>query len=174
MRNCKQSNNHNKSKYLMDHKTELKQFLDNSMDKFNSLVMNITEDQLESRIQDKEGGWTVIEILRHIQNSEKGLLLQINNILSGGEGAPADFDLAKYNKRSNEKMNEMTFEEVKIKMIENRTATLKILESITDEQLELRGRHANLKEYSILDFFKTISYHQHSHVKKIIEELGIS
>lgn len=157
----------------MSIKEEIQAYLDKSMTKFENVVNNIKEEDLTVEIQDKEGGWTVIEVLRHIQNSEQGMAYQIKSILAGNEGATSDFDLQRYNASSNEKMKDMSFNQVKENMIKHRENTIKILETVKEEDWTKEGRHLNLGNYSIKVFFEILSWHQQHHLKGIREKFNL-
>lgn len=157
----------------MSIKDELKGYLDNSMAKFETVVNNLKEEDLNLQVQDKEGGWTVIELLRHVQNSERGMTGTINAVLEGGEGAPADFDLKRYNAKTLEKMGDLTLEEIKSNMIKYRARTLEVLESVTKDDWEKTGRHATLDIFTVKRFFEIISWHQRHHMKVIQEKLNL-
>jgi hypothetical protein len=151
----------------MSVRDELRANLDKSMAKFENVVSNIKDEDLNVQIQDKEGGWTVIELLRHIQNSERGMTGTIKAVLEGGEGAPADFDLKFYNTRTQEKMSDITLDEIKSNMLKYRERTLQVLDIVKDEDWGKRGRHATLDIFTIKQFFEVISWHQQHHLKGI-------
>ena len=157
----------------MSLKEELLGFLNKSMTKFENVVNNIKEEDLNIQIQDKEGGWTVIELLRHIQNSERGMTFQAKSILEGNVGAAEDFDLKRYNARSTEKMANLTLNEVKANMTKYRQETIALLNSVKDDQWNIEGRHPNLNVYSIKQFFEIISWHQQHHLKVIREKFNL-
>ena len=111
----------------MDTRGELLSYLNKSMEKFEKVMAHLKPDHINIQIQNKEGGWTVIEILRHIQNSERGMAQMVKSVIEGGEGASKDFDLSRYNIRSNEKMMEMTLEQIHQNMKTYREITLVII-----------------------------------------------
>jgi len=157
----------------MDHVRELRSLLDKSMVKFDVVVNYMKNEDLNIQIQNKEGGWTVIELLRHIQNSERGMTGTLKSILEGKEGASADFDLNKYNARTQEKMRNLTIDEIKNNMKKYRERTLDLLNSVKDEEWDKKGRHATLKMYTVREFFEVISWHQNHHLKGIREKFKI-
>ncbi|MCE7734714.1 MAG: DinB family protein [Candidatus Heimdallarchaeota archaeon] len=157
----------------MSIKEEIQAYLDKSMTKFEKVVNNIKEEDLTVQIQDKDGGWSVIEVLRHIQNSEPGMSYHIKSIIAGNEGASSDFDLQRYNTSSNEKMQNMSLDQVKENMIKHRENTIKILETVKEEDWTKEGRHPNLGNYSIKVFFEIISWHQQNHLKAIREKFNL-
>lgn len=159
--------------HTMSIREEIRAYLDKSMTKFENLVNNLKEEDLNTRIQDKEGGWTVIEILRHIQNSERGMTGTVQAVLEGKEGAPEDFDIKKYNARTLEKMQDLTLDEIKSNMINYRVRTLEVLDSVKEDGWEKTGRHATLDIFTVKRFFEIIGWHQQHHLKGIREKFNL-
>ncbi len=161
-------------KYIrMRIRDELTENLDKSMSKFEKLVAHLKPEDLDLQIQNKDGGWSVIEILRHIQNSERGMASIVKSVIEGGEGASKDFDLSQYNTRSNEKMIDMTLNQVVENMKKYRDTTISILNSVKEGDWEKEGRHANLNHYPVKRFFEIISWHQYNHLKPIMAHFDI-
>lgn len=156
----------------MNAKEEILIYLNKSMSKFERVVENLGENQLNVVIQEKDGGWTTIEILRHIQNSELALLQNIESILRGGEGTKPDFDVDRYNTSLINKMANLSLEAVVLNMRMYRKQTLELLDSLSEEQLEMKGRHPTMSTYTVKRQFEIISWHQHHHLKGIREKFG--
>lgn len=157
----------------MDVRQEIESELNYSMTNFNLIIDLLRESEtslLQTKVGDSE--WTIIEVLRHVQNAEKGIVNQIKQILDGGKGFPADFDLHRYNEGRRKKMEHISMDQVVEKMEENRKYTLEVLGALRDGELDKRGIFANQKEYSIKTFFKTIFNHQNNHIEKIREILN--
>ena len=152
---------------------ELKAYMNKSMSAFEHVIDNLKPEDLNIKINEGEKGFTVIELLRHIQNSERGMTANLKSILAGGEGASQDFDLQSYNHTSNDKMKDLTTSDVKEKMKKYREKTLNLLESVKEEDWEREGRHPSQGIYSVKKHFEIISWHQYHHLKGIKEQLNI-
>ena len=157
----------------MDFRQEIETELGYSMKNFDLLVELLREsDPSILQKSSNEGDWTIIDVLRHIQHSEKGVVIQIQQVLKGGEGFPANFDLNRYNDGRQPKMSHLSLDEVVDKMEENRKKTLEVLDAMRDGDWVKRGNFANQKEYSVKTFFKTLYHHQNNHINQIREVLN--
>ena len=144
-----------------------------SMNAFEQVIDNLKDEDLLAKINEGDKGWTVIELLRHIPNSERGMTANLESIIKGGEGSSEDFDLQRYNHVSNEKMKELTLAEIKENMRKYRETTLSLLESVKEEDWEKEGRHPSQGIYSVKRHFEIISWHQYHHLKGIKSKLNL-
>ena len=60
---------------------------------------NLKEEQWEIHIYPLESGWTMHHLLAHFVSSEIGRKALISDVCSGGNGAPTNFDIEKFNQR---------------------------------------------------------------------------
>ncbi len=152
---------------------ELKSYMDKSMVAFEYLLENLKLEDLNVKINEGDKGFTVIELLRHIQNSERGMTANLKLIIDGGEGASREFDLQRYNHVSNDKMKDMTLSDIKENMRKYREKTLTLLQSVKEESWGKEGRHPSQGIYTVKKHFEIISWHQYHHLKGIKEKLNI-
>ena len=157
----------------MDNRKEIVIELEKSMINFTKLVEILKGSDpsvLQTRVN--VGDWNIIDVLRHIQHSEKGVVGQIKQILDGGKGFPENFDLNRYNESQVNKMSHLFLDDIVEKMSENRKNTLQLLTDLNEEDLDVRGNFANQKENSVKTFFKTLFHHQNNHINQIREVLN--
>jgi hypothetical protein len=152
---------------------EIRKKLDESMSIFEGVVNNLKEDDLNVRINEGEQGWTVIEILRHVQNSENGMTKNLRSILEGGEGVPLNFDLMKYNASSNDKMKDVSLDKIMENMRSYRENTLELLSTVKDEDWGKEGRHPSQEVFSVEKIFEIIWSHPIDHLKGIRAKFNI-
>ena len=57
-------------------------------------VLNgLTEEQWQAPVYSDEGAeWRVIDVVRHVADSERGMTALMAQVQAGGEGVPADFE----------------------------------------------------------------------------------
>ena len=147
--------------------------LDESMSIFEHVVDNLKETDLEVQINEGDNGWSVIEILRHVQNSERGMTTNLQSIVDGGEGVPREFDLMTYNTDSNAEMADVTLDKIKENMRNYRENTLALLQSIVDDDWHKKGRHPTQDVYTVEQIFEIIRLHPIQHLKGIRAKFGI-
>lgn len=152
---------------------EIKSYMDKSMVAFEQVLENLKHEDLNVKINEGDKGFTVIELLRHIQNSERGMTANLKSIIEGGEGASQEFDLQRYNHVSNDKMKDMTLSDIKESMRKYREKTLNLLQTVKEEHWEKEGRHPSQGVYTVKKHFEIISWHQYHHLKGIKEKLNI-
>ncbi|OLS20439.1 MAG: hypothetical protein HeimC2_37220 [Candidatus Heimdallarchaeota archaeon LC_2] len=153
--------------------SEIKIHMDKSMNTFEHVIDNLKDEDLNVRINEGEKGWTVIELLRHIQNSERGMTTNLKSIINKGEGTSTEFDLQKYNHTSNEKMKDLGLSDIKENMKKYRKITLELLKLVKEEDWEKEGRHPSQGTYSVKRHFEIISWHQYHHLKGIKTKLNL-
>lgn len=139
-----------------------------------SQVFDQVGDRWETPLYHDGAQWTIRQLAIHLSLADKGMGRQIMGIAEGGEGAPADFDLERYNKTSVEKRADKTIEEVRQDLAANRAELLAWLDSVKDESvLEKIGRHGSLAMLSIAQFLQLIADHEATHAKDIAQVLNI-
>jgi phage-related protein len=151
----------------------IKEKLDESMNTFESVIGKLEEKDLMVKINEGENGWTVIEILRHIQNSENGMTKNLESILKGGDGVPLNFDLMKFNTSANKEMKEISLEQILQNMRNYRKNTLAVLSNVKDNQWKLEGRHPSQEIFTVEKIFEIIWSHPIDHLKGIRAKFSI-
>lgn len=116
--------------------------------------------------------WTIADMFRHVVDSERGMIGTMNSIRKGGEGVPADFDLARWNRRVVSKLADKTPEQLFEEMGENRIQLFNFIDELTDEDWEKRGRHASLRIMSIEEICHLIGDHERMHVGVMRQAVG--
>lgn len=116
--------------------------------------------------------WTLADMFRHIVDSERGMIGTMNSIRKGGEGVPADFDLARWNQRVVNKLADKTPLQLFEEMGENRIQLFGFIDELNDDDWEKRGRHASLRIMSIEEICHLIGDHERMHVGVMRQAVG--
>lgn len=136
-------------------------------------ISGMRDEQWAMQVFSSEGGdWTAADVLRHVADSESGLLGTMQRIRAGGEGVPANFDLARWNASRVAKTRNKTPQQLLEQMDVNRKALLAFLEEITAEDLDKKGRHASLRIMSIEEILHQIADHEETHIQEIQAAIG--
>ena len=130
-------------------------------------IKNLNAQDLNQRISSKNESWTIIDVLRHLFEAEKGMTPLMININKGSEGVPEDFDLNRYNKRSVQKLSEKSLDFLLNGFEENREKLFSLLSELSIEDLNKKGRHGTLLILTIEEIFNLIADHEKSHLEKI-------
>lgn len=141
-------------------------------------VLEQTNDSdLKKTMSDLEGSWTVLEVAKHLYISEDGMVKLMQKIKEHTNpntlpGVPEDFDRDRYNKRGVQKLEELSKDDIVKKLAESRTSYINFIESLSEDDLKKRGRHASLNVYTIEEIIKIIPTHEQEHLEKIQNALS--
>lgn len=109
--------------------------------------------------------WRMIDVLRHVTDSERGMTALIVQIQGGGEGVPADFDLSRWNQRVVTKLQEKTANDLLADMHVNRQALLGVIDLLQPKDWDKKGRHASLRIMTIEEVCHLIADHEMAHIE---------
>jgi len=116
--------------------------------------------------------WTARDLLTHLAIAEPGLLARMRRVLAGTSELPADFDLNRYNQRQVDKRRGSTIRELTDSLAASRQDTLRFLDELDDQQLDVRGWNASRQEVSIATIFETMARHEREHARDILTARG--
>lgn len=157
----------------MSERTEaLQNRLDDARDYLNS-VLDRVNGRWDTQVYSDGAQWTVVQLVRHLAISDAGQWGMAKNIIEGGEGVPADFDLERYNRRSVEKRAEMTVQEARQQLAETRGDLVLWLDTLDDDSLNREGRHGSMKIMTVEQILITMADHEQNHADDIARVLGI-
>ena len=115
--------------------------------------------------------WNVHDLLSHLAGAERGMHATIKRFLAG-EPLPEGFSLDYWNQRQVEKQKERSVSDLLAGLAASRVDTLALLDSLTDEQMQVRGMHPAGFESSVGGIFKVIAHHERIHGQEIALALG--
>ena len=103
--------------------------------------------------------WNVHDLLAHLAIAERGLQATVKRFLAG-EALPDGFSLDYWNQRQVAKLKERTVVEMLAGLQAGRQETLAVLDSLTDDQLAIRGVHPAGFETSVAGVFRVMAWHE--------------
>lgn len=121
----------------------------------------------ETIIYTEGAGWTVRGLLAHLVTSEQGFLKLFSGILAGGEGAPADFDIDRYNAGQQSKTNQLTPAELLEQYRTTRAEMIALVATFSPLDLEKQGRHPFLGPSTLAEMVKMIYRHNQIHLRDL-------
>lgn len=139
---------------------------------WNATLNDLTEAQWSTPAYSEGSEWQIIDILRHVADSERGMIGLMALIKDGGEGVPADFDLARWNQRVVSKLSEKGPRELLDGMAENRVALFAFIDGLESDDWEKKGRHGNMTIMTIEEICHLIADHEVLHLSGIREALN--
>lgn len=147
--------------------------LDETRAGLNDLLEKIDETQWETAVYSEETLWTVSDILRHMSAAERSMIALMARIREGAEGAPADFDLNRWNASRVAKAKDKSAEEILVDMEHNRADLIKFIDALDNADWGKRGRHGSLRIMSIAEICETIADHEETHTADIRAALAL-
>jgi hypothetical protein len=143
-----------------------------SREEMSALAASLNESDWD-RLSYSEGSeWRLIDILRHVADSERGMTRLIVQIQSGGEGVPPDFDLHRWNQRAVSKLQDKTAADLLADMTTSRAELLAVIDSLDDADWDKKGRHASLRIMTIEEVCHLIADHEQAHAALMRQSLA--
>ena len=111
--------------------------------------------------------WTVRSVLAHFVTAERGFLKLFISILEGGAGVGEDFEIDRYNASQQEKMADVTGEDLLALFKITRNEMVSFVGKLNDDELKLTGRHPFLGPTSLADMIKMVYRHNQIHYREL-------
>ncbi|GAB4151269.1 MAG: hypothetical protein Fur0021_15030 [Candidatus Promineifilaceae bacterium] len=139
-----------------------------------NLLQTLDDADWQTQVYADGDQWSVLDLLRHMTSAEKSMVLLMENIRRGGEGASAGFDLNRWNASQVRKQQEKTPAGLMAEMEANRQELLTFIESLSAEDWEKQGRHGAGQIMSIYEIVKIIGLHEKTHMQDIRAAVGMA
>ncbi len=157
----------------MDKKETLKQHLNESRQKLWAILENVQADQWDVQVQSEGEQWTVLQMVRHLQDAHRGLSGQAKRIVAGEPNLPPDFDLDRWNSGVQRKTTDMSAETALENLQTSHEKLLAFVDSLQDADWAKEGFQASFKQPMTLDkFIEIIGSHEVLHATEIASALG--
>lgn len=127
---------------MSDTKAELKRELSASARETITFFRSLEPDQLRMRVYTDGPQWTVRQVFAHLITIETSMHWLFQNILEGGPGSPEDFDVERFNRTQPRKLDGLSMEDLVNRFETVRDKTVRMVEEMTQQDLDRQGRHA--------------------------------
>jgi uncharacterized damage-inducible protein DinB len=135
--------------------------------KVRSFFENMSDEAWNTRVYSDGECWTIRQVLAHFVATEEGFRALIQDILSGGPGAPENFDIDSYNERAVAGLQEETPEDLLTAFTRLREENASLVGVLKPDELEKTGRHPFLGITSMEDIIKLIYRHNQIHLRDV-------
>src|ERR1700690_3125279 len=125
----------------MSETMDLAQKLKSEGEKFAAFFGGLTDEQMKQEVYTEGAVWSIQNLLAHLMMSEGSLVRLFEGIRQGGEGVAQDFEIDRYNAHQQEKAKELTPSQLLEQYKSTRAKTVEWITSISDSDLEKKGRH---------------------------------
>lgn len=152
-----------------DRKATIRDHMDAAHAKILATLDSLSEDQWDVPVYSDEHdtAWTVRDLIAHLADSTKGQLRTVRMITSGEDPVPADFDLARWNRRALQKAADTSNADLAAAVRDNYQAWLHFLDEIPQADLDRKGRHPGGQTLTVEDFMRRFTTHEANHAADI-------
>ena len=154
-----------------ERKETIKAKLTAARENLYTTLNGLTEEQWSTKSYAEGSEWKVVDVLRHVADSERGMTGLMAQIRGGGEGVSEDFDLARWNQRVVTKLGDLGPQELFDGMVESRAALFEFIDGLEDVDWDRKGRHGSMKIMTIEEICHLIADHEALHLAGIREAL---
>ena len=116
--------------------------------------------------------WTVSTLVGHLNESERGMSIQIHKTRKGVETVPPDFDLDGWNAGLKQRMGTPGPAELLEQLAATRAKTLEMMATLRAEDWSKVGRHPSRGPITIEQYYETICHHELTHTADIQRALA--
>jgi uncharacterized protein (TIGR03083 family) len=155
---------------MSQRKDRLRQELAASRAYLLSVAKHIAPDQALNSTENP--AWNVHDLLAHLASAEGGLQATVQRFLAARE-LPEAFDLSYWNARQVAKRSDQGVSELIDSLAASREDTLNLLASLTEEQLDVPGKHPAGFDTTVGGVFRVIALHERTHGREIAAAIGL-
>ena len=132
-------------------------------------LRSLPEDTWSQQIyaSEEECTWDLRQLLWHILDAERGFHTLIRDIIAGGEGAPPNMDIDEHNRSQMSVLADRSPKDLLGDFQLARRANIDLIQSITEPDLDLQGRHPFLGWTNLEACFKLIYRHNMLHMRDV-------
>ncbi|HAX69288.1 MAG TPA: DinB family protein [Anaerolineales bacterium] len=151
----------------MSETTELAEKLKTEGERMAAFFSELTEDQWGSEVYTEGATWTIRNVLAHFVTSERGLVKLFERIRTTGEGAADDFSIDRYNASQQERTKDLAPADLLAQYQQVRAESVQWVNTLKDEELDIKGRHPFLGETVIREMVKMLYLHNQLHYRDV-------
>ena len=134
-------------------------------DKVFASFSMLTDQQWKIEVYTEGETWTIRNVLAHFVTSERGLLKLFERIRQGGLGVADDFSIDRYNASQQHKTKNLTPQELLEQYLEVRANAVEWVSGLSQEELEIEGRHPFLGQVQLEEMIKMLYLHNQIHFR---------
>ena len=139
--------------------------LEKGQQKTQEILAGLSGEQWGRVIYPDPYPWTMRDLLAHFLSSEIELLQLVQDVASGGTGAPEGFDYNGFNASEHRRLAAQDSAVLISDLAGARAKTLAWLQSVRDEDLDRLGRHPALGEVTLETMILAIYGHVLFHMR---------
>jgi hypothetical protein len=131
------------------------------------ILGGLRDDQWQMALYTEPLAWTVRDLAAHFLSAEVALLRVMQDVASGGPGAPEDFNYDDFNSDEQTRLAGLPLRRLLADLVEARAATIAWASNLNDSDLDRCGRHPALGDITLESFINAIYGHQLMHMRDL-------
>jgi uncharacterized protein (TIGR03083 family) len=134
----------------------------------------LAPEQWQAQVYSDGAQWQTRHLLAHFVATENAFHLLIEDILSGGSGAPEDFDIDDFNQRRVAELKETSTQDLLAQFAAGRQASIAQVARMGQADLLRTGRHPFLGMTTLQEIIQLLYRHNQIHQRDIRKLLSAS
>ena len=131
------------------------------------ILGGLSDDQWQTALYTELFAWTVRDLAAHFLSAEVALLRVMQDVASGGPGAPENFNYDAFNSDEQIRLADLLPHCLLADLAEARAATIAWVSKLDESDLDRHGRHPALGDITIEVFINAIYGHQLMHMRDL-------
>lgn len=148
---------------MINRRSEIISELEKSLQASIAFYRVLKPEELGFKVYQDGESWTVMQVLAHWITIERSMQWLFNNILSGGPGAPQDFNIERFNRSQPRKLFNLELDDLMEQFRVVREATIAIVRNMDENDLDREGLHAYHGHGKLERFIRWAYEHQRIH-----------
>ncbi len=140
-------------------------------DKTIAFFESLSEVDWNHKVYRAGSGWRIREILAHFISAERAYQRYLREVLTGGSGAPNDFDINEFNETDVAAMNDINPDQLLESYKSTREYTLQLTSSLKESDLHKKANHPWFEEKEVGWYLKLIYRHNMMHLQDVRKSL---
>ena len=135
--------------------------------KTEQILSSLSDDQWQRVLYTEPLAWTARDVAAHFLSAEEALLRVMQDVASGGPGAPENFNYDDFNSVEQIRLADLPPRRLLADLVEARAATIAWVSKLDEADLDRCGRHPALGEITLETFVNAIYGHQLMHMRDL-------
>jgi len=125
----------------------------------------LSPEQWKVVIYPQQSDWTMHHLLAHFVSAEVGRQELVENVYNGGEGAPQQFDIDRFNQTEVERLSKQSSQDLLRSFTQGRAKLVEMVGSMSDQELSQVGRDPYLGQVALIEMIKLTYLHLQIHLR---------
>jgi len=131
------------------------------------ILGSLSDDQWQRVLYTEPLVWTARDVAAHFLSAEEALLRVMQDVASGGPGAPEDFNYDDFNSDEQTRLTGLPPRRLLTDLVKARAATIAWVSNLGESDLDRHGHHPALGDITLESFINAIYGHQLMHMRDL-------